>query len=251
MRFSNALPIKFYTGSQVVFNDSEPAGVDMVTYTQQFKNDDDIILQVLDEDAQEGIGLNLKVYDVIDDSLLGQKGFTKETLNGVIIYSISFKPSELGASNKVVRFKVFTQFSEATIAITEPIESFDADATNTYIGYSATIAITDTIETFASTATLSPPTYYRHRRGNTPTLSECDICPPNYGLQYFYTKPSDTTPTNGMEVYTDAALTTLFSGSSFWYAIEWNGPSASLVDGLQINNSGIVIDTHICSVDCP
>ena len=95
------------------------------------------------------------------------------------------------------------------------------------------------------------PTYYDHRRGNTPSATECSVCPPSYGSGFFYTAPGDTIPTIGMVVYTDSSLTTPFNGGDQWWAIEWDGPSSSTVDGILVGADGVVDDFHICSVDCP
>lgn len=95
------------------------------------------------------------------------------------------------------------------------------------------------------------PTFFDHRRGNTPSATECSVCPPSYGSGFFYTSPGDNIPTIGMVVYSDSALTTPFNGGGQWWAIEWDGPSISSVDGLLVGTDGVVSDFHICSVDCP
>jgi hypothetical protein len=110
---------------------------------------------------------------------------------------------------------------------------------------------TTTTSTSTTTTTTGAPTFYDHRRSNTPSAVECSVCPPSFGSGFFFTSPSDTIPTIGMVVYTSSALTTPFNGGDQWWGIEWDGPSASSVDHLKISSLGVVTDTGICAVDCP
>ena len=122
-------------------------------------------------------------------------------------------------------------------------------AISEWYGFDSTTTTTTTTST--TTTTTTAPTFYDHRRSNTGNATECNVCPPSYGASLFYTSPGDNIPTIGMTVYTDSSLTTPFNGGNLWWAIEWDGPSSSTVDGILIGTDGIVDDTHICSVDCP
>ena len=129
---------------------------------------------------------------------------------------------------------------------------FRAFATNaTGTGYGAVQSIlTAQPATTAAPTTEAPITYYSHRRSNSPSSTECGICPPDYGTDRLFTSPGDTIPTIGMIVYTDSKLDTPFVGVNYWWAIEWDGLSTSTIDMIQIDYNGEVIATGKCSRDC-
>jgi len=137
-----------------------------------------------------------------------------------------------------------------TTSTTTSSTTSTSTSTTTSTSTSTTSTTTTEAPTTTTTSTTTTIAFFAHRRGNTPSGTECSVCPPNYGSGFFYTGASDTVPTIGMVVYTDSTLTTPFNGGDQWWAIEWAGPSASSIDGILVGTDGIVDDTHICSVDC-
>ena len=198
------------------------------------------------------ITLTVSGSDVGDFDVYGNlDGYTIAIVTGVsrsaLITGYSLVVPDGTSTIKLVSTGLCTNFELIPISTTTSTTS--TTATPTTSTTSTTSSTTSTSST--TTTTTAPITYYEHRRSLIPSATECSICPPIYGSGKFYTVLSDNIPTIGMTLYDSALLDDGFNGNNMWWNIDWDGFSPSSINMVKILNSGVVIDTGQCSVDCP
>lgn len=99
---SDALPVQFWVNGKQTFNEKEVDGIFRKCFCAPWTCDDNIKLQFSDT---INTTYYIKVYDSNGDTL-ATTAFTKTTLSGRYLYSISFTPRSLGICNEDIQLVI-------------------------------------------------------------------------------------------------------------------------------------------------
>ena len=209
MVISKASPIKFWTtGNTYNQGIDSVAGVMAAIWNQKWNKDDQIQLQFYDEAEKD---YRLRCYDE-DDVLIDELTFTRELVNGVYIYSLSFNfEDDFSVTDQVVNLKIYDTYYDVTGAITDLIETVDGDAVFVDESLLNNVSgdINDLIETVDGDVVNSQTALFGYA---LPAQNESDACTlPNTPLYW----AAGVTFAPGITLYSDPGLSTAFTGKSY------------------------------------
>lgn len=123
--FSDANPIQIWIEGEPTFNEKVEDGIEHICFFQPWNCDDNIPFQFSDDDGIEKDYV-LTFFNALEEQV-AQLSFTRQLVDGVWVYSLSFVPSDLGICNTKVFVKISFLQNGISGGVTDALEEVEGE----------------------------------------------------------------------------------------------------------------------------